>query len=623
MSAVAEDAKPEDAKPESEKKIYYCEVCKVPCMSSISLQSHYRGMKHRKKEEALRFKTVYCLPAPFQTMMSYETQRPVKRGFMKDIMCLKDFINDPKREEPLVGLEHVVEIRFEGRREPHYECKLCGFNTEMAPMIEHLSGYKHRRAYISKEFPDKMKRKTTDVKECKVSFLKRIAGELEKSEGLKMYKIEGYIRPSTSPPSKKKARWEDDRKHENDPFLKQKALEFLETFHITSDSEATRVVRVTQELTEALKSFCEKKAAVNYTNRLRPWMSASRGGFPGRKNFSKPYRPYGKYKGNSNWHQGFSSQYEQCAADGSFAPANTHSYWTDDGSSSYGLRPADSAVMSALRDSLALQTGSSAGGMSEWLRQFSQSASNSSSALGGSSYVTGSVSEYSAEYMSKDVQGDNLPGNRMPYGRGGTSWRNQQMCTKARSITDQRLPYANFSYPSSGIYSTNYVSQSYFSYKSDGSVSSCTSTNLAFSRRGGSRWNQNSRWNRRPSWNREPNWNQDSDWNREPNNWNRDPNNWSQDSSWNREPNNWNQDSRCQEYRHARSSYKNDWGSRHYSFPGSGSYRDNEQFKSSDKVFDEDAVGSAPNVLNRLEGKDIPTVTGVLRQLASCYPPLN
>lgn len=50
------------------------------------------------------------------------------------------------------GLEHVVEIRFEGRKEPHYECKLCGLNTEMAPMIEHLSGYKHRRAYIVSNF---------------------------------------------------------------------------------------------------------------------------------------------------------------------------------------------------------------------------------------------------------------------------------------------------------------------------------------------------------------------------------------------------------------------------------------------------------------------------------------
>ncbi|KAM9286188.1 uncharacterized protein FYN16_015063 isoform 2-T2 [Cariama cristata] len=63
MSAVTEEVKPEDGKPESEKKIFYCEVCKVPCMSSISLQSHYRGAKHRKKEKALRPKTVYsCSP---------------------------------------------------------------------------------------------------------------------------------------------------------------------------------------------------------------------------------------------------------------------------------------------------------------------------------------------------------------------------------------------------------------------------------------------------------------------------------------------------------------------------------------------------------------------------------
>lgn len=36
-----------------------------------------------------------------------------------------------------------------------------------------------------------------------------------------------------------------------------------ETFHITSDSEATLVVHITQELMEALKAFCEKKAAVS------------------------------------------------------------------------------------------------------------------------------------------------------------------------------------------------------------------------------------------------------------------------------------------------------------------------------------------------------------------------
>lgn len=36
-----------------------------------------------------------------------------------------------------------------------------------------------------------------------------------------------------------------------------------ETFHITSDSEATLIVHITQGLMEALKAFCEKKAAVS------------------------------------------------------------------------------------------------------------------------------------------------------------------------------------------------------------------------------------------------------------------------------------------------------------------------------------------------------------------------
>nr|XP_025966060.1 uncharacterized protein LOC112989249 isoform X2 [Dromaius novaehollandiae] len=581
------------------------QVCKVPCMSSISLQSHYRGAKHRKKEKALRPKTVCCPPAPVCSAGKYETQRPVKRGLTKDITSLKDFMNDLKREEPLVGLEHVVEIRFEGRKEPHYECKLCGFNTEMALMIEHLSGYKHRRAYLSKEFPDKMKRKTTDVKECKVSFLRRIAGEIEKTEGLKMYKIEGCIRPSTSHAllkltanwkmptgrsiyllhfvplssdngktlSKKKARWEDDYKRENDPIRKQKALEFLETFHITSGSEATLVVHITQELTEALKAFCEKKAAVNYANSLRPLMSISESEFPSRKSIQNHYKPYGKSRGNSNWNQAFLSQYEQCTANASFAPANSYSYQTDDGSSSYGLRPNDFEVMSALSDSFALQAGSPPSGVKKWLRQCSRSASDSNSAGGTSTYETNSVSEYSEEYISSDVRGSNLP-VRMLYGGESINWRNQQAYTKARNISDQGFCYPSSSapYALSGRYSTNYPSQS-FSYKGDEFRNTCIfSANSASSGRGSSRWNQ---------------------------------------------------ESRCLEFRHQKSDYRSDWSSHHYYFSGSCSYGDYQQCRSSDKMFDEDAAGLTPNILNRLRGKDLPTMTRMLKQLTPYYPALQ
>ncbi|XP_062464934.1 uncharacterized protein LOC134158720 isoform X1 [Pezoporus occidentalis] len=150
-----------------------------------------------------------------------------------------------------------------------------------------------------------------------------------------------------------------------------------ETFRITSSSEAIVVVHITQELTEALKAFCEKKAGVNDTDNLRPLMSVSQEEFPGRKSIPNHYEPYGKSKGNSNWNQVVLCQYEECSADASFAPANSYSYQANNESSSYGLRS------TVLRDSFGLQTGSSASGISEWLRRFRRSASGSDLAVGG------------------------------------------------------------------------------------------------------------------------------------------------------------------------------------------------------------------------------------------------
>ncbi|KAI1243217.1 hypothetical protein IHE44_0000805, partial [Lamprotornis superbus] len=302
--------------------------------------------------------------------MKFRVLRPVKRAFTGYITCLKDFMNDPRREEPLIGLEHVVEIRFEGRKEPRYECRLCGCNAELAPMIEHLSGHKHRREYISKEFPDKMRRKPTSGKECKVLFFKRIAGELEKSEGLKMYKIEGYVRPSPSSPLKKKARWEDDYKHENDPVRKQKALEFLD----------------------------------NGTNSSGPLMSVPQDEFPERKSVPEHYEPDVEYRESSDWNQGFLSQYEECSEDASFAPAHSNSYQADDGTSYCHLR-SDNFAMSPLTDSPAVEPDSTTSGVSKWLRQLRNSVSCRNLAAGASSYETNPVKEYSAEYISSDVQG--------------------------------------------------------------------------------------------------------------------------------------------------------------------------------------------------------------------------
>ncbi|XP_006113122.1 uncharacterized protein LOC102446317 isoform X2 [Pelodiscus sinensis] len=556
-------------KQEPEKKIFYCEICKVPCMSSISLQSHFRGAKHKKKERAMNS---FRAPAP----VVYETPRPVKRKLTKDITCLKDFMKDPKREEPLVGLEHVVEIRFEGRKEPHYECKLCYFNTEMAPMIEHLCGYKHRRAYLSDKFPEKMKK---NAQEDKVSFLRRVAREIEKTEGLKKYKTEGYTRPSIpSSSAKKKSRWEDDYKSENDPVQKQKALEYLETFRVTSDKEATVVVSITQELTEALKIFCKKKAAINYASSLRPLMSISQDEFSSGKNIQNPSKSYGTYKGNSgntNRNQDFSSQRLEQAqftsqldanASNSFTTASSYSYPKGDGSSSYELRPNDSATVAPLNNAFALQTGGFATGISEWKKQFNQSASvnsQSTSVQGTSPYFTYSGSRYSTEYKSNSDQGNKTtaPDNRMAYGIGGTNWKSPGAFTNKKHVPDQRSSYsASSTYPSSGGYSTNYPLQGCSSYYSGGSANSTSSS------RGGSSWSEESR--------------------------------------------------------HQKSNFKPDSTSFRSSSSVHNSYRDYQQNRESDKMF-EDASALTPNVLHRSQGQDLPSMTRKLKQLTPYYPALQ
>ncbi|XP_019364719.1 PREDICTED: uncharacterized protein LOC109291933 isoform X1 [Gavialis gangeticus] len=566
------DAKPEDAEPE--KKIFYCEICKVPCMSSISLQSHYRGVKHKKRERAMN---PYRAPAP----VMHETARPVKRKLTKDITCLKDFMQDPKREEPLVGLEHVVEIRFAGRREPHYECKLCDFNTQMAPMIEHLSGYKHRRAYVAKEYPDKIKKNMPAMKEDKVSFFRRIAREIEKTEGLKMFKTEGYTRPSTSSSSKKKARWETSYKPENDPVWKERALQFLETFRITSDSEATQVVSITQNLTEALRAFCEKKAAVNYVSSLRPLMSISYDQLVAGKG-SQKQKPYGNYQGNSgnaNWNQGFSPQRSEQAkftshysANTSLTPSSSYSYKTSGGSSAYGHRANDSASMSALSNSLALETGGFATGISEWMKKVDQSVFPSTSTGGNpSNNSMYSTSAYSRKRYCNDAEGNEsqIP-DRMTFGTESTNWRNRETFRSIRNFPDEGSSYSNSSvmYPLSPPrgYSENCAvkdSSPYYSH---------ASTNSAFSLGGGS--------------------------------------NWAQESSY-------------QKSRYQQSRFRTNSSSCDYSFSGSNLYRDYQPSRESELNFDGDSSSLSPNIVDRSEREDMPTMTSVFKRLTPYYPVLQ
>ncbi|KAJ6657841.1 hypothetical protein lerEdw1_001891 [Lerista edwardsae] len=399
MSTQSEE-EPTSEPMEEEKpvgKIYYCEICEVPCMSSMTLQTHFAGLRHKKRERALK--------APRDPVIYEEEPEPAKKLLPINIKSLKEFVKDPDRGEPLVGLEYVIEIRFKGRKEPSYECQLCEFSTEMVPMIEHLTGQRHRKLYLRKHHPDKVKRIPN---EDKAIYLRRAARHIEKEEGLKNYKCESFERyciPSATAKRKGKVL----HKPKNN-------------FEITSDAEATLVVNLAQYLSEALKAFCEKRATIVRMRSLPPLMKKGRNNsnqasqceptnqasqcestnqasqceFTNQASKYEPTKPFENYQrgdtnqdqgdtnwdlGNKNWNLGqlsngvaqLKSLLQQTSSI-SHTPTESYGSQMCRRVPSSVISSKDQATMSALQSSFALQPGGIGCGI-EWMKQFNQSAS--------------------------------------------------------------------------------------------------------------------------------------------------------------------------------------------------------------------------------------------------------
>lgn len=209
-------------KPEKSHQIYYCEICEVPCLDLVMLQGHYQGAKHKKMKAMLSGEDVKA---------AQEMEKPPEPKEKFPERALKIYIFSPNRE-PLIGIQHVIENCVPDSTEPRFFCELCEHHCDLEPLIEHLNSFEHRKAYIAKEFPFLLKVPPAQ-NEDRVTFLKRMALDIERDEGLKMYRSN---------------------------ILKEDALRFLETFEIDSDTEALSIMTLTQKLSESLKTYCVEKA---------------------------------------------------------------------------------------------------------------------------------------------------------------------------------------------------------------------------------------------------------------------------------------------------------------------------------------------------------------------------
>ena len=135
------------------KKTFRCEICHVTLNSVETMRSHELGVKHLKKEMALKeerevrirmgenvkqIPTIIPIPNPEKTKVKV----PIR---------LHQKIEETR--EPVVGLNYVKEVIAvsDPEMEPHYECDLCGSQGIANGMLGHLRGQKHRKRFFEFE----------------------------------------------------------------------------------------------------------------------------------------------------------------------------------------------------------------------------------------------------------------------------------------------------------------------------------------------------------------------------------------------------------------------------------------------------------------------------------------
>ncbi|XP_072365054.1 uncharacterized protein [Scyliorhinus torazame] len=117
---------------------YWCDICKVACVSALNLQEHIRGYQHRKVEQILKETLGNKVDTPTASEMNSGC----------DTRTFDDYLLSWNASEPLIGLNYVIEYQRDGGRDPMYECTLCDFTGYLRIFVSHLGGIKHRMNYM-------------------------------------------------------------------------------------------------------------------------------------------------------------------------------------------------------------------------------------------------------------------------------------------------------------------------------------------------------------------------------------------------------------------------------------------------------------------------------------------
>ncbi|XP_056376829.1 uncharacterized protein LOC130273673 isoform X2 [Hyla sarda] len=249
-------------------------------------------------------------------------------------MSLVDFVEDPKREESLIGLQYVVDVKMLESDKSVVKCNLCGVKGEMATMKEHLVGVNHIKVYMEKHYFSVLQslKKSAPHKNHLAKLLKSYAKEIERAEGTQSITME-YV--SAADMKKEQEYWMAGKSEKSEFHADQKkshvldkrqiALNYSEKFKISSREEATIVLNLTQQLSDQLEQYFLKYKGLNVLESTMPSRMSTKS-MPAPANLST--NVHENLHPTSAANQGLKSFWrtEEPSSSSVYPPANVHSF---------------------------------------------------------------------------------------------------------------------------------------------------------------------------------------------------------------------------------------------------------------------------------------------------------
>ncbi|XP_067866401.1 uncharacterized protein [Heterodontus francisci] len=168
--------------------VFYCKICDVRCTSEMNLKMHFLGLKHKKNEET--FKNVpgpkgqYKSPGAKAFNSAKKKVPTIDSQHAYGSSLLERHLRDIGVQDPLIGLNYVIEYQTERSPDPMFFCGLCNCRGGFASFMSHLLGFKHRLNYMAKVYPDALQLDGAKLKQSELNALVKEKAEfIEKIDG--------------------------------------------------------------------------------------------------------------------------------------------------------------------------------------------------------------------------------------------------------------------------------------------------------------------------------------------------------------------------------------------------------------------------------------------------------